>query len=80
MWKFVKHHHLSKSYSFPDFKKGLVFVNKIGKIADCLEHHPDIFLSYSKVTITTFDHKTNGLILLDFILADQIDKAAKSKR
>ncbi len=77
-WRVVKYHHLTKSYSFPDFKKALGFVNKIGKIAESLGHHPDVSLSYGKVEIKTFDHKTNGLIGLDFILADRINKAFKN--
>ncbi len=74
-WRVVKHHHLAKSFSFPDFKKALSFVNKIGRISESLEHHPDIFLGYGKVEIKTFDHKTNGLVGLDCVLANRIDKA-----
>jgi 4a-hydroxytetrahydrobiopterin dehydratase len=79
-WRVVKHHHLSKSYSFPDFKKALAFVNKIGKIAERLGHHPDVYLTFSKVDLKIFDHKTNGLINLDFVLADRIDKISKNRR
>jgi len=73
-WRLVKHHHLCKSYDFPDFKKALAFINRVGKIAERLQHHPDIALSYGNVKLKTFDHKTKGLIPLDFILAESIDK------
>jgi 4a-hydroxytetrahydrobiopterin dehydratase len=76
-WRVIKRHHLFRSYSFPDFKKALGFVNKVGKIAESLQHHPDVALSYGKVDLKTFDHKTNGLIPLDFILADRIEKIFK---
>ena len=38
-----------------------VIVNKVGEIAEDQGHHPDIFLTWGKVSITICTHKINGL-------------------
>jgi 4a-hydroxytetrahydrobiopterin dehydratase len=74
-WKVVNEHHLQKEYLFPDFKTALAFTNKVGEIAEQEDHHPDIHLSYSKVTLVIWTHKIDGLTESDFILAAKCDKA-----
>jgi 4a-hydroxytetrahydrobiopterin dehydratase len=73
-WKVVDAHHLTRAFSFPDFKQALAFVNKAGAIAEEQGHHPDIFLTWGKAEVTTYTHKINGLTESDFILAAKIDK------
>jgi 4a-hydroxytetrahydrobiopterin dehydratase len=72
-WKVVNEHHLEKTYTFPDFKEGLAFVNKVGAMAEEQGHHPDILLAWGKVGITTWTHKIDGLTESDFILAAKCD-------
>ena len=33
-WKVVNGHHLVRSFTFPDFRQALAFVNKVGEIAE----------------------------------------------
>jgi 4a-hydroxytetrahydrobiopterin dehydratase len=73
-WSVVEEHHLSKSFKFPNFVKALAFVNKVGELAEKVGHHPDIFLTWGKVSIEIWTHKINGLSESDFILAAKIDK------
>ena len=73
-WKVVDEHHLERMYKFPDFKSALAFVNKVGALAEEQGHHPDIFLAWGKVEITTWTHKVDGLTESDFILAAKIDR------
>jgi len=73
-WKVVDGHHLTRSFTFPDFKQALAFVNKAGAIAEEQGHHPDIFLTWGKAEVTTYTHKINGLTESDFILAAKIDQ------
>ena len=72
-WSIVEGHHLEKSFPFKDFKEALHFTNKVGDVAEQEGHHPDILLSYGKVSITLWTHKINGLSESDFILAAKID-------
>ena len=73
-WKIINEHHLVRAYKFPDFKSALVFVNKVGEIAEEQGHHPDILLGWGKVEITTWTHAIDGLTESDFILAAKIDQ------
>lgn len=72
-WKIIENHHLEKSYLFKNFQEALAFTNKIGALAEQEGHHPDIFLSYGKVTLQLWTHKIKGLSENDFILAAKID-------
>jgi 4a-hydroxytetrahydrobiopterin dehydratase len=65
---------LTRTFTFPDFRQALAFVNKAGEIAEQQGHHPDILLSWGKAEITTWTHKIDGLTESDFILPAKIDK------
>lgn len=72
-WKVVEEHHLEKEYKFDDFRQALDFTNKVGELAESLEHHPDIYLSWGKVKITLWTHKIDGLTEGDFVFAAKTD-------
>lgn len=76
-WGVVEEHHLFKTFKFPDFRKVLDFVNKVGEIAEEQGHHPVITFTWGKVEITIYTHKINGLTESDFILAAKIDTMSK---
>ncbi len=73
-WEVISGHHLARSFKFPDFHSALVFVNRVGEIADAEGHHPDIALSWGRVEVTLWTHSAGGLTENDFILAAKIDK------
>lgn len=73
-WDVIDNHHLSKNVSFPDFATALVFVNKVGEVAEREGHHPNLYLSWGKVGIQIWTHKVDGLTESDFILAAKIDE------
>jgi 4a-hydroxytetrahydrobiopterin dehydratase len=74
-WQVVDGHHLLKSFTFPDFRTALDFVNKAGAIAEEEGHHPDLFLSWGKVEAKIWTHKIDGLTESDFILAAKIENS-----
>ena len=74
-WTVENHHHLAKTFPFPDFATALAFVNTVGAIAETEGHHPDLALSYGRVGLTIWTHKIDGLTESDFILAAKIDAA-----
>lgn len=65
---------IEKEFTFPDFKEALLFVNKVGEMAEEVQHHPDIMLSYGKVRISLTTHDVDGLTTKDFDLAKKIDE------
>jgi 4a-hydroxytetrahydrobiopterin dehydratase len=67
---------ISRDFTFKDFAQALVFVNKVGAIAESEGHHPDIELGWGKVGISLTTHAIHGLSENDFIMAAKIDKIA----
>lgn len=72
-WSFEQG-HLAKSYTFSDFGGALDFVNRIGAIAQEQGHHPDIYMTWGKVSVEIWTHKIDGLTESDFILAAKFDE------
>lgn len=64
---------ISKTFRFKNFIEALSFTNKVGALAEQEGHHPDIALSWGKVSITLTTHAIKGLSQNDFILAAKID-------
>jgi 4a-hydroxytetrahydrobiopterin dehydratase len=73
-WKVEKEHHISRTFTFSDFKQALDFVNRVGNVAEQQGHHPDILLAWGKAGITLWTHKIDGLTQSDFIMAAKIDQ------
>src|SRR5690349_8807935 len=73
-WVLTDGHHLEKQYYFQTFKDALRFTNRIGRLADARGHHPEIHLSWGKVRVAFWTHKTNGLTIDDFVSAAETDK------
>jgi 4a-hydroxytetrahydrobiopterin dehydratase len=77
-WQVVEGHHLEKQFKFRDFREALAFTNMVGDLAERMNHHPDILLSWGKARVTIWTHKINGLTESDFIFAAKIeDELAK---
>ena len=64
---------LDKIFNFKNFLESQKFINKVGKISEEEQHHPDILFGwgYAEIKITT--HAIKGLSENDFILAAKID-------
>jgi 4a-hydroxytetrahydrobiopterin dehydratase len=71
-WKLISEHHITRSFTFPDFKQALDFVNRVGALAEAQGHHPDILLAWGKAEVTLWTHKIDGLTESDFIMAAKI--------
>ncbi len=59
---------------FKDFISAIEFVNKLVDPAEKACHHPDLAISYNKVTITLTTHDCGGLTIKDFELAKIISE------
>ncbi len=73
-WEAINDHHLTKTYTFPDFAKALEFVNRAGALAEAEGHHPDLLLAWGKVQVTIWTHSVDGLTEADFVLAAKCDR------
>jgi 4a-hydroxytetrahydrobiopterin dehydratase len=59
---------------FKDFLNAIAFVNQIVEPAEAAGHHPDLAISYNKVTVSLTTHDAGGLTSKDFDLAQVISK------
>ena len=73
-WTLVKNNTaIEKHLTFPNFVKAMSFVDQVADVAEGNNHHPDIFISYNKVTLTLSTHSLGGLTKNDFVVAGEID-------
>src|SRR5277367_5606189 len=66
-WKVTSKHHLERAFEFKNFREALAFTNKVGELAEEIQHHPDIYLAWGKVKLTMWSHEIDGLTENDFV-------------
>jgi 4a-hydroxytetrahydrobiopterin dehydratase len=76
-WK-RRSNKLTKDYSLGSFRDSIVFVNRVATLADSHDHHPDIDIRFSTVTLTLSTHSAGGITEKDLRLAEQIDFATSA--
>lgn len=69
---------LQKTFQFDTFMRAIRFVNRVAEAAELANHHPDILIRYSRVTLTLSTHDAGGITSKDFALASEADTLAKS--
>jgi len=73
-WQLVDGHHLDKTYRFSNFVEALEFANRVGALAEEVNHHPEIRLSWGWARLIIYTHKIDGLTESDFFWAAKADK------
>ncbi len=73
-WELIENKMIRKKFKFKDFKEAMAFVNKVAGLAEEEGHHPDIHVSWNKVTLELSTHAIKGLSGNDFIVAAKIEK------
>lgn len=68
---------INHTYTFKDFISAIAFVNALVEPSEKAGHHPDITISYNKVTINLSTHDEGGITEKDFNLAEEIANIAK---
>jgi 4a-hydroxytetrahydrobiopterin dehydratase len=64
---------IRKSFKGGDFKDSVDFVNRLTPVAEEMNHHPDLEVSWNTVTVSITTHSEGGLTENDFELAARID-------
>jgi 4a-hydroxytetrahydrobiopterin dehydratase len=67
---------IARTFQFEDFQGSVDFVKRITPAAEEMNHHPDLEISWNKVTVTLSTHSQGGLTGNDFELAQQITELA----
>ncbi len=69
---------ITKTYTMPTFPAGITFVTRIADAAEAAQHHPDIDIRYTKITIALSTHDAGGLTQKDIDLAGVIEAISNS--
>jgi len=64
---------LTKTFIFERFADGIAFVDRVAKVADDMDHHPDIDIRYTKITMMLSTHDAGGITASDLKLAERIE-------
>jgi 4a-hydroxytetrahydrobiopterin dehydratase len=65
---------IQRTFGFGDFNGAIDFVDRVAERAEEVQHHPDILIRYSKVTLTLSTHDAGGLSEKDFAFAGDCDR------
>ena len=64
---------LERTFELPSFAAAIGFVIRIAEVADGENHHPDLTISYRKVTVRWTTHSAGGITDRDRRLAGTTD-------
>ena len=64
---------ICKRFAFDDFLGSVMFVNRITGAAEAANHHPDLSISWNKVTVTLVTHSQGGVTEADLAMAAAIE-------
>jgi 4a-hydroxytetrahydrobiopterin dehydratase len=65
---------LTRSFAFKDFQESFAFATRVALLAEAEGHHPDIAVSWNRVTLSFWTHTADGLTRNDFIMVAKIDR------
>ena len=74
-WK-VKAGKLHREYKFPDFKRAMKFMHSAVAGINKMDHHPEWFNVYNRVTVDLATHDAKGITSKDVDLAKLLDATA----
>jgi 4a-hydroxytetrahydrobiopterin dehydratase len=64
---------LRREFKFPDFSAAVDFVNRLTPVANEMNHHPDLFITWGLVRVSLISHSEHGITEKDFELAKKLD-------
>ncbi len=65
---------IEREFELKDFVGSVDFVNRIVPVAEDMNHHPDLAISWNKVKVTISTHSEGGLTTNDFELAQRLEE------
>jgi len=63
---------IEKDFEQGDFQGSVDFVNRLAPVADEMNHHPDLSVTWSTVKVSITTHSEGGLTANDFELARKL--------
>jgi 4a-hydroxytetrahydrobiopterin dehydratase len=69
---------ISRQFVFKGFPDAVAFITRLAFDAEAADHHPDLQVSYRKVTVSWSTHDEGGVTEKDFNGVRQSDTIAKA--
>nr|WP_281373927.1 4a-hydroxytetrahydrobiopterin dehydratase [Allobranchiibius huperziae] len=69
---------LHASFDTGDFVTAVGLVNAIGRVAEEMDHHPDLDLAYGRLDVRLISHDVDGVTSRDVALARAISESARA--
>jgi len=66
---------ISRQFVCPSFPDAITFATRIAFDAEAADHHPDLLISYRKVTVTWSTHSEGGVTQKDVAAAKATEAA-----
>lgn len=66
---------ISRTFTCPTFPEAMAFAGRVATYAESVDHHPDLLISYRKVTVTWSTHSAGGVTVKDLDGAKATDAA-----
>jgi 4a-hydroxytetrahydrobiopterin dehydratase len=73
-WEAEDQTAIRKQFSFGDHIEAMGFVNRVAMAAEKMDHHPELTIVYSTVSIRLNSHDAGGVTDRDIALAEAIEK------
>lgn len=70
---------ITKTFSFPSFMDGIGFVDRVARIAEEQEHHPDAWIRYTTIKLEIQTHSEGGVTEWDIGLAKAIEEELRPR-
>jgi 4a-hydroxytetrahydrobiopterin dehydratase len=70
----IRNGMLVKTYPHESFPEAIVFVNAVAHLAELANHHPDIDVRYTNITLSLITHDQGGLTQRDVDLARRVEE------
>jgi 4a-hydroxytetrahydrobiopterin dehydratase len=67
---------LERAFVFDGFLDAIAFVNRLAEAAEAADHHPDIAISYKRVTVRWSTHSASGITDRDREMAERTNTLA----
>src|SRR5688500_2760054 len=67
---------IRRVYKTDGWPTTLMLVNAIGYIAEAAYHHPDLSVTWGRLTVKLMTHSAGGITDKDFLVARRIEEAA----
>jgi 4a-hydroxytetrahydrobiopterin dehydratase len=68
---------LHRQFQFPSFVEAFGFMSSVALVAESMEHHPEWFNVYNRVTVDLTTHDAGGITIKDVELARRMNELSQ---